>query len=95
MALDYYKLVFLASINSRAREKGKKRPGIVSSLGNFKSTLNLQTKRMKIKNTGFVTKRGTIRKPQLNSSTDNQRILEITTVLSLGRLIPYFDAMVV
>lgn len=68
---------------------------MVSSLGNFKSILNLQTKLLKIKNTGFVTKRGTIRKPQLNSSTDNQRILETTTVLSVGRLIPYFDAMIV
>lgn len=49
---------------------------------------------MKMENTAFVTKRG-IRKPQLNSCTDNQGILETATMLSVGRLIPYFDAMIV
>lgn len=45
-----------------------------------------------MENISFVTKRGIIRKPQLNSCTDNQGILEKATQLSVGRLVPYFDA---
>lgn len=48
-----------------------------------------------MENTGFVTKRGIIRKPQLKSRTDNQGILEKATRLSVGRLVPCFDATVV
>lgn len=48
-----------------------------------------------MENTGFVTKKVIIWKPQLNSCRDNQGILEMATILSAAPLIPYFDAIIV